>query len=165
MVPWRNCPLDKQVIFHWEKKVFRFWKKNSHTKKIPISQSRSTLCQSDWRNWSQLAQEPNSLRVLTKQANDSWRACFASWAPPPQHGYKRRAVYRHTSAFRFGAEPFSANLRECLQTAIVLVLWRVSGVCCPVLLLLFWQRAAALHSAVALWSPLGASALFLKEQF
>ncbi len=93
-----------------KKKLFRFWKKFTH-KKIPISQSCSTLCQSDWRNWSQLAREPNSLQVLTKQANDSWHACFASWAPPPHHGFKRRA---RTDAHQlFASEPsLSAQISE-----------------------------------------------------
>ncbi len=47
-------------------------------KKITISNSHNfSPPTDDWHKWD-LAQEPNLLRVLTKQANDSWHACFSS---------------------------------------------------------------------------------------
>ncbi len=44
-----------------------------------------------------LAREPNHLRVLTKQANDCWRACFATRIPPRSTGIKGECVQTHIS--------------------------------------------------------------------
>ncbi len=41
-----------------------------------LKEGTETLRQSDWRNWN-LTRDPNHLRVLTKQANYNWHACFA----------------------------------------------------------------------------------------
>ncbi len=79
--------------------------------------------------------------MLTKQANDSWRACFTPRTPPRSAGIKGEHVQTHIS-FLLQSRAFSANLRECLQTATVLVLRRVSGGCDPVLLLLLRRSAA-----------------------
>ncbi len=72
-------------------------------------------------------------------------------APVPRCGYKRRA--RANAQQLFASEPSLANLQSvCKARLTALVLWRVSGGCCPVL-----------HSsAITLLPPLGASAL-LKE--
>ncbi len=63
---------------------------------------------SDWHKWD-LAREPNHLWVLTKQANDSWHAYFATRTLPCSAGYKRRAHANANQLFVIGVEP-SANL-------------------------------------------------------
>ncbi len=92
--------------------------------------------------------------MLTKQANDSWRACFATRTPPRGAGIKG-SVHTHNSfslrsrAFQRISESVckTANWRWCYGASAV-----VAVQCC------FRRRAAALHSAVALRPPLGASA-------
>ncbi len=60
---------------------------------------------SDWRKWD-LAREPNHLRVLTEQANDSWHACFAKRTLPRSVGIKGEHVQTHIS--------FSLRSRDCV---------------------------------------------------
>ncbi len=52
------------------------------------------------------AGEPNHLRVLTKQANGGWRACFATRTPPNGAGIKGERVQTHNS--------FSLRSRDCV---------------------------------------------------
>ncbi len=109
---------------------------------------------SEWLTNGDLAGEPNHLRVLTKQANDSWRACFATRTPPRGAGIKRERVQTHIS---FSLRSRALQISECLQSkTTALVLRRVSGGCCPVL--------DSREAAITLLPPLGASAL-LKESF
>ncbi len=81
------------------------------------------------------AQSPS--RMLTKQDNDSWRACFATRTPPRSTDIKGEHVQTHIS-FSLWSKAFhrkSPRVSARQQTA-ALVLRRVSGGCCPVLLLL-----------------------------
>ncbi len=84
---------------------------------------------------TQFGSRPRAQSTLSVNKTSQWllacEICFVH--PAPQHGYERKTRAVAHSAFCFGAEPFRANLRECLQTATVLVLRCVSGVavqCC-----------------------------------
>ncbi len=64
--------------------------------------------------------------MLTKQANDSWRACFATRTPPA--GIKGERVQTHIS---FSLRSRALQISECLQSkTTALVLRRVSGLGC-----------------------------------
>ncbi len=91
------CPLSDSfhyVMICMHSWVYSTWSNLQWRNEVPISQSRSTLRQSDWHNWD-LAREPNHLWVLTKQANDSWHVYFASRTPPHRVGIKGEHVQTH----------------------------------------------------------------------
>ncbi len=67
-----------------------------------------------------LAREPYHLRVFTKQANDSWRACFAMRTPPRSVGIKGLVLLTLEGDWAIGRDPISQShwllrLRSLLQ--------------------------------------------------
>ncbi len=81
--------------------------------------------------------------MLTKQANGGWRACFATRTPPRGAGIKGERVQTHNS-FSLRSRAI-ASLQSVCKTRLkqALVLRRVSGGRCPVLLFLCGHAATS----------------------
>ncbi len=156
------------VFLGYENKVNEMWKtapeielisylhanSSQLTQAVPVPYQSVTFdVTSEWLTiW--ISPESPITFVLTKQANDSWRACFATRTPPRGAGIKGERVQTHIS---FSLRSRALQISECLQSkTTALVLRRVSGGCCPVL--------DSREAAITLLPPLGASAL-LKESF